>query len=110
MVIISIKVDRALLDRIDSTAREEGANRSETIRRYLGAVISWRRDRATWAAATAQGESEGIPPRAALFAIIGAALSAVRRSPAPAIAVHPLAATAPAVGAPAPNASKRLDC
>lgn len=106
MVIISLKVDKALLDRIDATAREDGSNRSETIRRYLGAMISWRRDRAIWASATAQSEVDGTAPRVALFAIIGVALSAVRRSSGPATPGHFPAAAAPAAGSPAPNASK----
>jgi hypothetical protein len=81
MVIISLKLDKSLLDRIDATASEDGTNRSESIRRYLGAVIAWRRDRAIWETVQDRAVAAGTTPHRTLFDLITVGLSAVVRKP-----------------------------
>lgn len=81
MVIISLKLDRELLDRIDAAAREDGDCRSESIRRYLGAMLAWRHDRAIWSQAQERGAAGGVPARYAFFELIAGGLRAVQQSP-----------------------------
>lgn len=109
MVIISLKVDQSLLDRIDATAREDGENRSESIRRYLGAMINWRRDRAIWGAAQERATAEGVTPHAALFRLIAVALTTVKPPRQPATLDPFRAILAPRPNAPTPSASTPQD-
>lgn len=81
MLIISLKLDRELLDRIDAAAREDGDCRSESIRRYLGAMMAWRHDRAIWSQAQERGAAGSVPARYALFELIAGGLKALQQSP-----------------------------
>ena len=105
LMIVSIRIDQALMDRIDATAREDGETRSESIRRYLGAMMLWRRDRAIWYTAQKRAQADGITPPAALVRIITVALTAAQPIRRPATPDPSRAVRAARLDAPAPTAS-----
>lgn len=94
-MIISLKMDESLLARIDATALEDGETRSASIRRYLGAMLAWRRDKAVWSQAQERGAADGLGPHAALFGLITASLQVVQQSRRAAIACPPQTVVAP---------------